>query len=104
MGLQANVRSVHPHKGFIVRKHESTTPESSVPALKLRKVFRFRMRPTTAIVESLSRTAGARRFVWNWALAQRREYYDFVFTVRDIANYRYSKAWIPKEVADADRT
>lgn len=43
--------------------------------MKLRKVLRFRMKPTTANRESLARMAGARRFVWNWALAQRRAHY-----------------------------
>jgi len=47
-----------------------------VRALKqLRKVFRFRMEPNSAQREALSRMAGARRFVWNWALAQRQAYY-----------------------------
>jgi hypothetical protein len=30
-------------------------------------------------------------------------YQDSVFTVRDIKNYQYGKAWVPKEVANADR-
>jgi putative transposase len=42
----------------------------------LRKVFRFRLQPNAAQQEALWRTAGARRFVWNWALAQRRAYYQ----------------------------
>ena len=42
---------------------------------QLRKVFRFRMEPNRAQREALSRMAGARRFVWNWALAQRKAYY-----------------------------
>lgn len=41
----------------------------------LNKVFRFRMRPTKAQEQGLFRLAGARRFVWNWALARRREYF-----------------------------
>jgi putative transposase len=40
-----------------------------------RKVFRFRMRPTAAQGQALMRLAGARRFVWNWALARRKAYY-----------------------------
>jgi putative transposase len=40
-----------------------------------RKVYRFRMRPTMAQEQSLNRLAGARRFIWNWGLARRREYY-----------------------------
>ena len=43
--------------------------------MKHRKVFRFRMKPTAQQRESLSRMAGARRFVWNWALAQRTAHY-----------------------------
>jgi putative transposase len=42
---------------------------------QLRKVFRFRMEPNGAQREALSRMAGARRFVWNWALAQRKARY-----------------------------
>jgi putative transposase len=33
-----------------------------------RKTYRFRMRPTAAQGQTLNRMAGARRFVWNWAL------------------------------------
>lgn len=39
------------------------------------KVFRFRMRPTTSQADGLSRLAGARRWVWNWALARRKDHY-----------------------------
>ena len=40
-----------------------------------RKVYRFRMDPTRAQAEALLRMAGARRFVWNWGLARRKEAY-----------------------------
>jgi len=40
-----------------------------------RKVYRFRMEPTRAQAEALLRMAGARRFVWNWGLARRKEAY-----------------------------
>jgi putative transposase len=43
--------------------------------LKLRKVFRFRMKPDAAQREALARMAGARRWVWNWALAERQKHY-----------------------------
>jgi putative transposase len=43
--------------------------------VKLRKVFRFRMKPTAANRESLARMAGARRFIWNGALHERRVHY-----------------------------
>jgi putative transposase len=40
-----------------------------------RKVFRFRMKPNAPQREALARTAGSRRYVWNWALAQRTAHY-----------------------------
>ena len=40
-----------------------------------RKVFRFRMKPNAQQRESLARMAGSRRYVWNWALAQRNAHY-----------------------------
>jgi putative transposase len=36
--------------------------------MKHRKVFRFRLKPNAEHRQGLARTAGARRFVWNWAL------------------------------------
>jgi putative transposase len=41
----------------------------------LRKVYRFRMRPTKIQEAALYRMAGARRFVYNWALDRRKGYY-----------------------------
>jgi putative transposase len=43
--------------------------------MKLRKVYRFRMRPTKAQEAGLYRMAGARRFIYNWALSRRKGYY-----------------------------
>jgi putative transposase len=43
--------------------------------MMLRKVYRFRMRPTKAQEDALYRMAGARRFVYNWALDRRKGYY-----------------------------
>jgi putative transposase len=43
--------------------------------VKLRKVYRFRMRPTKAQEAGLYRMAGARRFIYNWALSRRKSYY-----------------------------
>lgn len=40
-----------------------------------RKVYRFQMRPTAAQEAVFVRMAGARRFVFNWALEQRTSYY-----------------------------
>jgi len=41
-----------------------------------RKVFKFRIEPTSAQEAGLSRYAGARRFIFNWALARRKESYQ----------------------------
>jgi putative transposase len=43
--------------------------------LTLQRSYRFRMRPTRAQEHALLRQAGARRWVWNWALARRKTYY-----------------------------
>lgn len=40
-----------------------------------RKAYRFRMRPNAGQGHALNRMAGARRFVWNWALARWKETY-----------------------------
>jgi putative transposase len=40
-----------------------------------RKVYRFRMKPTEAQAHAMHRMAGARRWVWNWARARKREHY-----------------------------
>ena len=40
-----------------------------------RKVYRFRMRPTAAQASALNRMAGARRFIWNWALRRWKDHY-----------------------------
>jgi putative transposase len=40
------------------------------------KAYRFRMEPTAAQDHALNRMAGARRFVWNWGLKRRQEYYE----------------------------
>jgi putative transposase len=34
------------------------------------------MRPTAAQAEQLRFQAGARRWIWNWALARKRQYYE----------------------------
>jgi putative transposase len=43
--------------------------------VKHRKVFRFRLKPNTGQRQGLCRIAGARRFVWNWALALSTTHY-----------------------------
>jgi putative transposase len=42
----------------------------------LRRVYRFRLEPTPFQDEQFRQFAGARRFIWNWALQQRREHYQ----------------------------
>jgi len=41
----------------------------------VRRVYRFRLEPNLSQEEGFMRYAGARRFVWNWALAQRQTHY-----------------------------
>src|SRR5215470_561248 len=41
-----------------------------------RKVYRFRVDPTAGQEAALALFAGARRFVFNWALARRKETYE----------------------------
>jgi len=41
-----------------------------------RKVYRFRIDPTANQEAALARYAGARRFVFNWALQRRKETYQ----------------------------
>jgi len=40
-----------------------------------RRVYRFRLEPTADQEAAFNRFAGARRFVWNWALAQKQAHY-----------------------------
>lgn len=40
-----------------------------------RKVYKFKLDPSAADIHQLERAAGARRFVFNWALAKRRDSY-----------------------------
>jgi putative transposase len=42
---------------------------------KQRKIYRFRMEPTSTQAHLLSRMAGARRWVWNWALRRWKDSY-----------------------------
>jgi len=41
----------------------------------IRRTYRFRLEPTTSQEDSFKRFAGARRFVWNWALRQKQAHY-----------------------------
>jgi putative transposase len=41
-----------------------------------RKVYRFRIDPTAKQEAALARYAGARRFVFNWALQRRKQTYE----------------------------
>jgi putative transposase len=42
----------------------------------LRKVFKFKMRPNKTQEERLVQLAGARRYVWNWALNKRKTHFE----------------------------
>ena len=39
------------------------------------RTFRFRLEPTAGQAQALAQFAGARRWVWNWALAEMQRYY-----------------------------
>src|SRR5919198_3660537 len=43
--------------------------------MSMYKAFRYRLEPTADQEQKLRQFAGARRFIWYWALQQRREYY-----------------------------
>ncbi len=43
--------------------------------MMVRRVYRFRLEPTPQQEEGFRRYAGARRFIWNWALQQKRAHY-----------------------------
>src|SRR5437762_2805264 len=40
------------------------------------KVYRFRLKPTKEQAQMLRQFAGARRWLWNWALARRISHYQ----------------------------
>src|SRR5262245_22636199 len=42
----------------------------------IQTTYRYRLTPTANQEAKLRQFAGARRFVWNWGLARRREYYQ----------------------------
>src|SRR4051812_21773721 len=42
----------------------------------IQTTYRYRLLPTAEQEAQLRRLAGARRFVWNWGLARKREYYQ----------------------------
>jgi putative transposase len=44
-------------------------------SLTLQRTYRFRVEPTPEQAQALARFAGARRWIWNWALARKRAYY-----------------------------
>jgi len=41
----------------------------------IQRAYRYRLSPTAAQEQLLRQFAGARRWVWNWALARRKAYY-----------------------------
>ena len=42
----------------------------------IQTAYRYRLDPTAAQEIQFSRFAGARRFVWNWALNRKREHFQ----------------------------
>src|SRR5215207_1354908 len=42
----------------------------------IQRTYRYRLAPTAAQEQALLRFAGARRWVWNWALARRQAHYQ----------------------------
>ena len=52
------------------RKYKRTT--SSNNRMSERRAYKFRLKPTTEQAESLRLFAGARRFIYNWALERRK--------------------------------
>lgn len=56
-------------------KSPDKSPGDAAKTIVFRKTYRFRLRPTRVQEEALHRMAGARRYVWNWALARRKEHY-----------------------------
>jgi putative transposase len=48
-----------------------STRVTSLPNLQLKRTYRFRLQPNMAQQRLLLQFAGARRWVWNWALARR---------------------------------
>jgi hypothetical protein len=47
-----------------------------IPVQTFRRAYRFRMRPNQLQEQILCRNANACRWVWNWALSRRKEYYE----------------------------
>ncbi len=42
----------------------------------IQTTYRYRLTPTAAQEAQFRRFAGARRFVWNWALGRKREHFQ----------------------------
>jgi putative transposase len=59
-------------EGQVCRSAGLRSMESST----VRRVYRFRLEPTAEQEEQFRQFAGARRFIWNWALQQRRAHYQ----------------------------
>jgi putative transposase len=69
LGLRNSVSSAVPHKGFNVRKHESTTPEPSVATRRL--TLKYRIYPTTAQTKFLNGELMEACSLYNCALEER---------------------------------
>src|SRR5882724_11526085 len=51
----------------------------------IQTTYRYRLDPTSAQEMQLNRFAGARRFVWNWALNRKREHFQQTSTTLSFA-------------------
>ena len=64
------------HRGrCYVKNDQEVHRESEENMITHQKSYRFRMEPNREQRQALNRQAGARRWVWNWALGQRKWYY-----------------------------
>ncbi len=75
-GDAINVTGFHNHRlmeRMVMSTHSSTS--TATIKKKLRRAYHFLMQPTAEQEQIMFRQAGARRFIWNWALARRKVYY-----------------------------
>jgi putative transposase len=59
-----------------VKVNPVAPPAKGMESRTVRRVYRFRLEPTPDEEQRLRQFAGARRFIWNWALQQRRDHYQ----------------------------
>src|SRR2546423_575499 len=64
-------------------------------SITTRRVYRFRLEPTSEQEQGFRPFAAARRWLWNWALEQRKQYYQQMGTTisRQEMRRRRSALW-----------